>query len=253
MNLKPLPHFFIVKVNIEEQKNRKEKIGSLYLHFNEIQMQRNMQNGIVEAIGDIANKNFPEVEVGNILIFHHFVEVSNFITSDGTYNYYNVTACEWDGHRNESYAVFKEEKLIPHSDFVFIQTDIKEEFLSEDEFIDKSTKKVGSLILFDNWEEKREDKEAKAHAITAQIKNASKGKLMSDDSKRAIEELQNEAAAITMSLNKKEYKPYKVYAANPSLNVKDDVYAMSIAASTTIEFMNVEYTVIPVKYIAATA
>lgn len=257
MNLKPLPHFFIVKINIEEQKIRKEKVGSLYLHCSEVQMQRNMQCGDIVAMGDIASDNFKEAKIGDTLIFHHFVEgdkdSSNLIASDGIFNYYNVTASEYNGHRNESFGVWDGKNIIPHPDFIFIEPEIKEKALSQDEFIEKNTTKVGSLILFNSWEESREEKEEKARAITSQIKNASKGKSMSDGSRRAIEEMQNEAASITLSLNKKEYKPYKVFAANPSVQAKENVYALNISASMKVEFMGVEYTVIQTKYTAATA
>lgn len=258
MKLIPLPHYFIIKINIEAQRERKEKIGSgiLYAHVNEVFMQRNMQAGKVVAIGSIAAKQFKEVKVGDTLIVHHFVEgdnsKSNFIYSDDEFNYYKVTASDYNGHRNETYAVYTNGEIIPHPDFVFIEKEPEVKEISADEFIEKNTTKVGSLILFNKWEEKREDLEAKAKQITSEIKNQSKGKTMKDDVKMGLEQKQKEAEKITNSLNKKEYKSYNVFAHNKKLEIKEKVFALNIASQTSIHFMDKEYIVIQSKYCAAT-
>lgn len=257
MEFYPLPAYFIVKIEIEKQNNRKEKIGSLYLHFNEVNMQRNMQRGEVIAIGSLAKTSFPQVSLGDTLIFHHFVEgqdkeKSNLLHSDKNYNYYFVTACEYNGHRNETYGVFDGTKIIPHPDFIFIEPKVKVKEISADEFIEQNTSKIGSLILFNNWEESREDKEEKAQRLTAEIKSASKGKSMSDSTKIALEEKQIEAEKITTSLSKKEYKPFKVASYNPNINVKENIYSLSMAAQTEIEFMDKEYIIIQSKFCCGT-
>lgn len=266
MQFYPLPHYFIVKIEIEKQKNKREKIGSLYTHFAEVYMQRNMQYGEIVAIGSMAADIFPQAKVSNTLIFHHFVEgqnseKSNFIHSDESFNYYYVTAKEYNGHRNECYAVFDGTKIIPHPEFVFIEHEEKPKEVSADNFIEQNTTKVGNLILFNNWEETREEREEKAQKLTTEIKNQSKGKSMTDSTKRALEEKQVEAGNITASLNKKEYKPKKIYAYNPLLqksyvgNIasKENIYSLSIASETEIEFMDKKYFVIQTKYCAAIA
>lgn len=258
MQLIPLPHYFIVKINIEKQKDRKDKIGALYVHVSHTHMQRNLQEGEVVAIGSIASKKFPEAKIGDTLLIHHFVEgadseKSNLIFSDTEYNYYNVTADEYNGHRNETYGIWDGEKVIPHPDFIFIAPEVKEKEISADEFIDRNTKQVGSLILFTNWEETREEREAKAQQITSEIKNMSKGKSMSDSTKRGLNEKQDEAGKITASLNKKEYRPYKVAFSHPKTKAKETVYALSLAAQLELEVKGKNYIVMQTKYLVLTA
>ncbi|MEO7048935.1 MAG: hypothetical protein ABI091_26770 [Ferruginibacter sp.] len=258
MTFHPLPPYFIVKVNKESQSNRREKIGSLYLHFKEVFMQRNMQHGEIVAIGSAAKQKIPQANVSDTLIFHHFVEgqentQSNFLHSDETYNYYFVTAYEFNGHRNETYAIDNGKEIIPHPDFVFIEHEEEIKEISADEFIEKNTKQVGSLILFNNWEESREEKEEKAKRLMAEIKNQSKGKSMSDSTKRGLEEKQIESGKITASLNKKEYKPFKVFAFNPTLKIKETIYSLSLSAQTEIDYNDKKYIVIQSKYACATA
>lgn len=256
MQLTPLPYYFIVKINTTDQENRKEKIGSLYLHFNEVQMQRNMQCGEICAVGSKAASQFKEAKVGDILIFHHFVEgsdknKSNIIYSDDTYNYYNVTASEYNGRRNETYGLWNGTKIIPHPDFVFIVPEIKSKEISADTFIESNTIKVGSLLLFSNWEEKREDKEYKTKVLTEEIKNLSKSS-MNDQIKIGIETKEKEAADITLSLNRSKYTYLKV-AFHNSKWIKDNVYALNQAALTEIDFMDKKYILLHSKYIVATA
>jgi co-chaperonin GroES (HSP10) len=259
MKLIPLPHYFIIKIDIKKQKQRKAKIGSgvLYSHVNEVFMKRNMQSGEVVAIGSIAAKQFKEVSIGDTLLIHHFVEgdndKSNFIYSDETYNYYTCTAKEFNGRRNESYAVYKNGKIIPHPDFVFIEKEETVKEISAEEFVEKNTKKVGSLFLFNEWKENREDLENKASTIIKEIKSQSQGKHLRDDVKIGLEEKQKEAGRITNSLNKKEYIKRKVAFHHPSLKVKENIFVLNLASETELEVFDKKYIVIQTKYISATA
>lgn len=262
MKLIALPHYFIVKIDKEKQNERREKIGRFYTHFNEIQMQRNMQNGEIIAIGEIAGSKFKDAKIGDILIFHHFVEgsdrdTSSLIFSDDTFNYYNVTACEYNGRRNETYGVASNGKIIPHPDFIFIETAPKEVKLEDEDYIEKHTKKEGSLILFTDWKESRDTKEERAKTLMTEVKNMSNTKR--DDVRRALEDKQREAEKITSSLSKKEYLPYKIDSYNSEMNGlsnKTDpefVYALNIASDLKVEYDGVEYAVINSKYCVATS
>lgn len=258
MTLKPMPQYFIIKINIEEQKNRKEKIGSLYVHTSHTFMQRNQQMGEIVAIGHIAHKQFPEAEIGNTLIFHHFVEGtdsknSNLIYADNEFYYYNVTASDFNGHRNETYAVYQNGSIIPHPDFIFIEPEMKPKDIAVDDFIEQNTTQVGNLILFNNWDDTREAKELRAATITEEIKSMSKGKNLSDSTKMGLLEKQQEAEKITASLNKQEYIPLKVAFAHPSQNAKEKVYSLNVASQMELEVAGKMYLVIHKKYIAATA
>lgn len=256
MKLIPMPHYFIVRIDKIKQQERKEKIGMFYTHFNEVQMQRNMQNGEIVAIGEIAGSKLKEAKVGDILIFHHFVEGSDrgnssLIFSDEKFNYYNVTASEYNGRRNETYGVFSEGKIIPHPDFIFIVPESKEIEIENKDYIEKHTKIEGSLIVFKDWKESRERKEERAQTLMSEVKNM--GKTKRDDVRRALEDKQREAENITASLSKREYIPYKVHSHNPSMTVNENVYALNIASDLKLEFDGIEYTVINAKYCVATS
>lgn len=264
MNFHPLPNYIIVKINKEDQSKRKDKIGSLYLHFQEVYMQRNMQNGEIVAIGEESKNIFPKAKEGDTVLFHHFVEgdadKSNLLFSDDTFNYYFVTTSDINGHRNETYGIFDGNNIIPHPDFVFIKKEEKKDVESEEDYVEQNTTQVGSLILFTNWTESREDKEAKASQLMTEIKNQSKGKNMSDSTKRALNIKQAEAEQITANLNHKEYKPFEVEYYNESikksvttLEDKKFVYALSIAAQTELFFNDKNYYIISTKFCAAMA
>lgn len=265
MTLKPMPPYFIVKIDKEKQKARKEKIGSIYVHTSHAFMQRNLQCGEIIAIGWLAHKNFPDAEIGNTLLFHHFVEggsgsdKSNLIYEDKTHNYYNVTASQFNGSRNESYGIWNGSEIIPHPEFVFIEPEIKSKEIAVDDFIEQNTKKVGSLILFNDWEETREAKELKAATITEEIKSMSKGKHLSDSTKMGLQEKQLEAEKITASLNKQQYLPYKIAWINKKTigflqtdtGLKNKVFSLSVAAQTEMEFLGKVYLIVNSKYCVA--
>lgn len=247
-----LPYYFIVKIDKTTQENRKEKIGSLILHHQHTFMQRNLQCGEITSIGHKANEIFPEAKVGDTLIFHHFVEGdehgSNHVGADENSNYYYVTASNYNGHRNETYGIWNSYVIIPHKDFVFVEPK-KEEHIAN---VESRTEKIGSLFVFTDWTESREEKEKKTEVLREEIKQLSKT-TMNDQLKIGIEEKEREAEKITSNINKKEYLPYNVAYANPSLGAKDIVYSLSAAALTEIEFMDKKYIVIDTKYIPATA
>lgn len=253
MNFVALPYYFIVKINKETQENRKEKIGSIVVHHQHAHMQRNLQCGEITSIGAKANELFPEAKIGYTLIFHHFVEGeslsdSNHVGSDDTHHYYYVTASSYNGHRNETYGVWNGSEIIPHKEFVFVEPE-KEEHIAD---VESRTEKVGSLFVFTDWTESRQEKEKKTEVLRDEIKSLSKT-TMNDQLKVGIEEKEREAEKITSDINKRSYLPYNVAYANPSLGAKDIVYSLSAAALTEIEFMDKKYIVIDTKYIPATA
>lgn len=263
----PLPNYFIIRIDIKKQRERRDKIGILYTHFNQVHMTRNMQSGEIVAIGDKAHTQFPQAKIGDTLLVHHFVEGSGndskaWIFSDELYNYYNVTASNFNGRRNESYGVWNGKELIPHPSFIFVEPPIKEEQISLDEFVEKKTHKSGSLYLFNKWEETREQQEAKANKIMNEIKNQSVGKNMRDDVRRALEDKQHDAEKITANINKRRCKePFKIAYVNPLFQksykgyIDNDnlVYALNQASETELEFNGKIYIVIETKYCVATA
>lgn len=75
---------------------------------------------------------------------------------------------------------------------------------------------------------------------------------MNDNIRKGIEEKELESAHITEEINKTRYLPYQVAYSNSVQGIKKEVYALSAAALTEIEFRDKTYTVINYKYCAGT-
>ena len=92
-----------------------------------------------------------------------------------------------------------------------------------------------------------------AYAIELNLRGENVKLISIQNIQSELEEKEMEAAKITEEINKTVYKPYKVAYHNPSLPVKENVYSLSAAALTEIEFMDKTYIVTQTKYCVATA
>lgn len=275
MKVSALAPFFVIKISKKEQKDRREKIGSLYLAPGHTFMTREMQAGEIVSIGTDAHDTFPEAEIGDTLITHHFVtgkegentdEGKFHILSDEKYNYYTVTCCSFNGRGNETYGVFKNGEIIPHPDFIFLEDDAPIERLSPEQLHREGMQQKGSLFLFNKWKETREEKTKKMQELKFQAQELSRttkkdifgNDIMPDEVKVAVENIEQEIKNLGRDSQKKEYLPYKVAWANQLLSEEleedikngDIVYGRSDAANTKIEFNGVSYRVIKINYIA---
>lgn len=72
--MKTSPKNFVVHIAKQSQKKKMEAIGSILLHPNFVKMKFYLQHGVITQIGSVAHREFPQAEVGDTLLFHHFVE-----------------------------------------------------------------------------------------------------------------------------------------------------------------------------------
>jgi co-chaperonin GroES (HSP10) len=267
--LTPLGPHFLIKIVKQEQKDRKGKIGSILIPETHVYMGREVQAGEIVAIGPEAAMDFPDAKIGHTLLIHHFTtgKVSEgthdgtyLIDQDETFNYYMVTTRSDSGRGNECYGVYDGSKITPHPDYIFLETEKREDPTHYDKFIDQSTTTTSSgLLVFKKWEESREDVTETNKRIQERIKSLSNiGTGITDEIKREIYDLEREMENNTKKSGKKRYEPYRVSAVNPIVddwfNCKikkgDTVYCLNIASRTTIEFMKTEYRVVKIGYIA---
>lgn len=264
---RPLPPYFLIRVSKEAEKKSKSTIGSFILPETMAFMAHNTQWGEIVAIGDRAASYFPEAKVGHILIVHHFVQQGSedeareehLIHWDEEYNYYIVTAYEYAGKANETYGVWDGEKIIPNKDYIFLETKKpKQSDLPPDEALNQSLKVTESgLLVFDEWEETREQKEEKQAELKRQTEELAKSGTNKLHVNQAILTNQWEAEAISIEVNKQEYKFYTVAAANKQLSEwfgrdvvsGDTMGLLNLAAQTTIGFNGETYIVSKTKFI----
>lgn len=246
-----MPPYFLIRINKQQQQEKKEKIGSIYLHPNEVFMTRNMQMGEIIGIGKEAHEYFPEAEIGDTAIIHHFIEkkeVGFFIDEDETYNYYITTVFDYmerfpkkaeqekkdgsipfyAGKGNLCYGIIKKDgEIIPNKDFIFLETEKPAETDLPDLEITSNLKDgnklftdvpftthSSGLIVPKEWKETRTDTETKMKSIQAEIENISQTK-MTTDVKRGIEKKEAEIAALSQKINSKRYEPYIIEHINP--------------------------------------
>lgn len=268
-NLKPLPSFFLIKIGKIDQKERKNKIGNIFIPQTTVFMTREVQYGEIVHIGERAGKAFPEAEIGDTLLIHYFVsgkqsedadEGRYKIDEDEKFNYYLVTAMSHNGRQNESYGVVKKDgTIITHKDYILLETEKPAESdLPPDEFINKSISKTkGGLFLFNQWKESREEKGAKMAELKNRVQELSKSGIHLPHVAKGIRELEMEMDVISKDISKKQYLPYSVAAFNPILNewfdaginAGDVIYMYNIACNTKIEYNAKEYIVAKSDYI----
>lgn len=234
--------YFLIKVPKAEEQERREKIGEIYIHPTFVWMTRNTQNGIIVSISPEAYKNFPEAKVGQILLTHHFVQGSMLesertkrflVHEDDTYFYYNVTATEYNGQNNQSFAIWTGEKIITHKDYIFLEKDMP--FPVEGEVYDM------------------DELQEKLAGIKQQIMSLTRNGRLTPQIIEAIQSKEAEQFRLSQNMHKKEYLRYKVAYSNPTHSIDSGsiVYALNIAANTEISFNGVDYRVVEKRYIAA--
>lgn len=265
----PKPHspYFLIKISRKDKEKAKEKVGSIFVAPSQTFMNYNLQCGEIVSIGEGAAKYFPEAEIGHTLIMHHFVESNNdneakeehLIHWDEDYNYYVVTAYEFNGKNCETYGVWDGEKIIPNKDYIFLKTIVPiHKDLPPDELINQqlSVSKHG-ILLFENWTDSRESKESKMAEVKKEVESLSKSGTNKRHVQQGITEKEAEMNKMSAEINKQKYSPYTVAYANKDLVEwfdrdvieGDTLYMLNIACSTEINFMGVNYIVTKTKFI----
>lgn len=231
---------FIVRVPKEEEKKRREMDGNLYLHPNFVWLTRNTQYGFIESISEEAKKQMPDAIIGDMLLMHHFVQRSNetkgdndkFLAMEDLENkYYKVGSKEIPGQNNMSYGIYRDGIIIPHPQYVFLEKEIDNK---------------------DGWYQSNDEVYAKLADIKSKIEYLSKTRMTSDIAME-IKKREAEMMKINLSLQTKEYLPYKIAFANKSLGIENGttIFVLNIATQTCIEVMGREYRIAETKYIGA--
>lgn len=264
----PAKQYILIRISREEQKAKKEKIGSLFIAPDELYMQYNMQCGEIVEIGEKAQREFPEAKVGHIAIIHHFVEGESEASSrdqylvhqDDAYNYYVVTPCLVPGKNIDIYGVWDGEKIIPHKDYVLVEPDPKVKVPeTPDEYIESALKKTdGGIYVFSDWKDTYEDKVDRQKRIKEEIQNLS---INSDNPQVqvAIARKEEEMAVISQEINQKTYLPYIVCWApyiltewfDTVVTTGTQLFILNSSTDTHVDFMDKKYRVVLNKFIGA--
>lgn len=240
MQYEPLSPNIVVKVPKLDEQSMREKKGNLYLHPNFVWMTRNTQCGEIVAISTEAHTQLPEAGVGDILLFHHFVQRSHslkgdndkfLIDEDEDYRFYNVNTKEWRGNNNNTYGVWNGTEIIPHKDYVLLE---KPEENTE------------------GWHEPNEKIYERMEQMKVDIQNLASNK-MTDELLKVLQAKELELQKMTIALQKKEYRKYRIAFSNPSLCIPKGswIYALNIACMTEFLFLDKKYTVAESRYVAA--
>lgn len=134
----------IVRINKELQTQKREKIGSIFIPDQLMDFTNNLQFGEVIAVGSMAKKNIPDIEVGDIAIFDHAVEFkvvnkntektkdqmevdTHFLyAEDGTGDEIrHLHVCE-DVLENQLFGIFKNNSFIPYKNYAFCYKEYKQ-------------------------------------------------------------------------------------------------------------------------------
>lgn len=277
MLYRPMPQYFFIKISKELQKERREKIGSLYLSPTHVYMTRECQAGEIIDIGEGAAQYFPQAKIGDILIIHHFVSGKTdpkkgafyLIDEDKDYNYYAVTGFSIPGEKNLCYGVWNGKDLIPNQDYIFLEIDKPEAGVEIE--IDVQGRKVSlgnqfsvsksGIIIPHERKQTREELTDKMKKNVERIKQLSNNQQrMTREVVEEIGKLESENNSISKEINAKRYEFFKILAINPEFNeeidqmegcevfVGEQVAMLNIACLTTIEFDKKEFIVAETKY-----
>ena len=255
MILTPLPHYFIVKVNNKQLESRREKKGELYISPDYTFMQNELQQGEIIGIGSVSKDIFPEAEIGDTLIFHHFItgkaledngENNYLLDDDGEFSYYNVTATEFNGERNLSFGIIKNGVIIPNKDYIFLFENKPQEVAVNESGLISSASEMNRDEVGDKMKE-----------LKSQVKELTKT-VITDDLKVGIEKKEKEMNQLSKLTNKKEYKKFPVAFVNnytkSLFNIEPkEVGILNMAANYHLVINEVDYIIAEIKYIAFAA
>lgn len=274
--IKPMPPYFLVRVPRQEQINRKNKIGSIFLHPGFVYLTRGMQCGEIVSIGAKAHDMLPEAQIGHMLLFHHFVEAPDkcqCVAVDPHYFYYVVTAMSHNGQQNQTYGVWDGAKIIPHYDYLFLAVPAPpNSSIPLEQQVDANLQKNQSgLFLFKEWSINREELRLRMEELKKQIESLSKSLSnpnrnphMNDQVMRQMKILEEEMNEISRKLYAKKYQRFTLVAAHPDfidyvyecfgtvLTPGNKLYMLNIACETKMEFNGQEYIVAKSQHFGCT-
>jgi len=231
------PSYCIVKINKNDQNNKRSKIENLYTNTLMIFMKRNMQYGEVVMAGDIIKKKLNDNILGKNLIFSHIIEGTmqkNFdkseylFSSDDLFHYYLVPEQFIYGYD------YGNGHLIPMPDYVFaskmLDNNLKESNEADNDFI------------ICHYKENREITKQKLDDYKQEIISKSKSARNNFSLLKDLKSIEDEMIGINKTLNKKKILPF--------VCGDDLIYYLFIGdAPTTIEYNSNEYYILRKKYV----
>lgn len=244
------PNVAIIKLKREDQINHREKIGGMYLSQQHVFLKQNLQHGEVVLIGEYVKKLFTNIEVGDTLLFHHFIEGtmqdknklnqllnSKFLVddSDPVYRFYMVP-------KEQIYAVssFGTIETVPSLIFGQMIESIQEEAMD------------GNMVVINNYKKERDLVDQKLEALKKEAMELSKYSKGNIEVIKKIQALEGEMASITNSLNRKVFKPFHISATNKEMpNFADNLawYSFVGEKPTTIDFEGNTFSILHCKHI----
>lgn len=280
----PMPAYFLIRIGKHDQKERQEKIGSLYFPQEYAYMTRKLQWGEIIAIGNAAKEFMPCASIGDYLLFNHFIEGKktdsgyNFylIDQDDGFNYYAVNAFEIPGERAMSFGVAIGEEVIPTPDYIFLEVP-KEE--TGDEHGMTVTESGLSVAVErkktrDEWVAIMKQNVTRIKELANVIPSGPMEEIMAlrDPIRKErlafaiseIKKLETINSRISKDINKKKYEPFVVASVNPDwakaieketgeiINPGDTAYFLNMATHYKIDFSGTTYIVAEVKYFSIT-
>lgn len=257
--IRPMPAYFVISIPKKEQADRKARIGSIFLHPSFVYMTRGMQCGQIVAIGERAGQALPEARLGDTLLVHHFVESyekTNCIAVDEYFYYYVVTAMSHNGQNNQTYGVFDGRKIIPHSDYLFLETKQPvDRSLTPEEYLEEELQQQKSgLFTFKEWKIDIESIRKQIAEIKGFIDSLTKTR-MNPEIAKVIKEKEAEMDRLSKMLQQQRFELYTIIAGNRQFfdQVEEHyhtrigpgarIYMLNIACQTKMEFNKVEYIV----------
>jgi hypothetical protein len=271
-----MPQYFLIKIGKEEQKEKKEKMGSLYFPSAYTYMRRELQWGTIEQIGTEAGQYFPQAEIGDFLLIHHMATGKktdkgyNFflVDEDADFNYYIINGFEFNGDRNLVYGIAKGTEIIPSPDYIFLEL----EQVQPDSYVSssgltlvpekKKTRAEWSEIMKKNLARcKQLARNLPQNQLHEQIIMANaRFKELYQYSFQEIKRLEAENLQISKNINKKRYVTFKALFINPDwneaversfgekINPGEFVYMLNLACNTEVDILGKTYIVAENKY-----
>lgn len=258
--------YFLVEIDKEAQNQKRGKVGSIEIPENYQDMAYNLQYGTVVEIGPKAAKQFPEVCVGDILIFHHHVEYKPRTEGDHNYNDHHLIETLENNNElrivnisREVFGVMKLEtqEIIPFKNMVFCH----EHFKQADFQLT-----AGGIYISDAWEESMEAMNEKLEDLKQQAINLQSSSQFKDvaNNKDAVNQLHNSIMAInkereelSRKINQEKYMELTLLFINPEtckewgydMQPGDKIFAHSFALYP-LDIDGVRFTLVVKDYIA---
>ena len=260
---------FLVSIDKEAQNQKRSKAGSLYIPENYKDMVYNLQYGPVVQIGENAGKEFPEVELDDILIFHHHVEYKPRTDGDEMYTDDHLIEVMENGDEirtvNTTHEVLGVIKTIDE-DTVIIP--FKNTVFCHEHFKPASFQQSSSgLYLPDEWEQSVEQMTAQLEELKQQqdaLRNSIEWKQdrrfnykKVEEIEKAINTILKERETLSRKMNEEKYMELTMLYVNPATakiwgvdaKAGDTIFGHSFALYP-LDIQGIHFTLINSNYIA---